>query len=144
LIDSHEPYWARQIEIQRIAVLAWIALAEKHGGRALAEMRKAAELEEGTAKSAVTPGPIAPASELLGEMLLELHRHGDAQRAFEATLRTEPNRFRSLYGAAKAAQLAGNSEAARRYAAELLNACAHGDRPGRPELAEARMIANAT
>jgi len=107
-------------------------------------MRKAADLEDATEKSAVTPGPIAPASELLGEMLLELNRPGDAQRAFEATLRREPNRFRSLYGAARAAQQVGNSEPARRYAAELLNACAHADRPGRPELAEARIIANPT
>lgn len=144
LVDTHEPYWARQIEIQRIDVVAWIALADKHSDRALAEMRKAADLEDATEKSAVTPGPIAPASELLGEMLLELNRPGDAQRAFEATLRREPNRFRSLYGAARAAQQVGNSEPARRYAAELLNACAHADRPGRPELAEARIIANPT
>ena len=140
LLAAGEPYWASQIAIQRIDVLAWTALAQGNSARALAQMRKAAELEDGTEKSVITPGPIAPASELLGEMLLELHRPADAQQAFEAVLRKEPNRFRSLYGAAKAALLAGSSELARRHAAQLLDACAHADRPGRPELIEARLI----
>jgi hypothetical protein len=144
LIGANEPYWALQVEIQRVDVLAWTALAEKHSRRALALMRQAAALEDTTEKSVITPGPIAPASELLGEMLLELVRPGDAQQEFEATLRKEPSRFRSLYGAARAAQLAGNSRSARRYAAELLRACAHADRPIRPDLTEARMIARPT
>jgi len=141
LTRANEPYWAMQVEIQRVDVLAWTALADKSSSRALALMRKAAALEGATEKSAITPGPIAPASELLGEMFLELHRPRDAQREFEASLRTEPNRFRSLYGAARAARLAGNSQAARRYAAELLRVCAHADRPSRRELVEARLIA---
>ena len=142
LTDTKEQYWALQVAIQRIDVLAWTALADNHYDRALADMRKAAALEDATEKSVITPGPIAPAAELLGEMLLELNRPADAQREFEATLRKEPNRFRSLYGAARAAKLAGNSRSARRYAAQLLHGCAHGDRPGRAELAAARVIAN--
>ena len=142
LNDANEPYWALQVEIQQIDVLAWTALANRHADDALTQMRKAVKLENGTEKSVVTPGPIAPASELMGEMLLKLNRPNDALREFEATLRKEPNRFRSLYSASKAAKLAGNTQSARRYATVLLKVCAFADHPGRPELAEMRAIAN--
>ncbi len=105
-------------------------------------MRKAVYLEDGTEKSVVTPGPIAPAHELLGEMLLQINRPGDAVREFETTLKEEPNRFRALYGAAKAAELAGNSQVAQRYANALLKVCFQAGDPRRPELAELRAIAN--
>ncbi|MGA7540728.1 MAG: hypothetical protein WBW93_18370 [Steroidobacteraceae bacterium] len=143
LARGNEPYWALQVEIQRTDVLAWTALAEHNPDNALATMHEAIELENGTEKSVLTPGPIAPATELLGEMLLELNRPGDTLREFVATLQKEPNRFRSLYGAAKAARLAGNTQSARRYAVSLLTVCTHADRPGRAELAEARSIASA-
>jgi len=142
LNDANESYWALQVVIQRIDVLAWTALADKHSDDALTQMRKAVDLENGTEKSVVTPGTIAPASELMGEMLLKLNRPGDALREFEATLLKEPNRFRSLYGAAMAAKLAGNTQSARRYATALLKVCVLADHPGRPELAEMRAIAN--
>ena len=78
-------------------------------------MRAAATLEDRTEKSAVTPGPLAPARELLGEMLLELEAAGrSALKEFEATLKKEPNRFRALYGAARAASLAGRSRSGAR------------------------------
>ena len=105
---------------------------------ALAEMRAAATLEDNTEKSAVTPGPLAPARELLGEMLLELKEPAQARKEFEATLNKEPNRFRAVYGAARAASLMGDRAAARRYYAQLLKISERGDKPGRPELAEAR------
>jgi hypothetical protein len=143
LTRGNEPYWALQVEIQRTDVLAWTALAEHDSASALTTMQQAVELEDGTEKSVITPGPIAPATELWGEMLLELNRPSDALREFVATLQKEPNRFRSLYGAAKAARLAEDAPSARRYAARLLTACAHADRPGRAELAEARRIASA-
>jgi hypothetical protein len=142
LTDANESYWALQVEIQRVEVLAWAALAIKDSSGALAQIHEAVELEDATEKSAVTPGPIAPATELAGEMLLELKRAGDALPQFEATLKKEPNRFRSLYGAAEAAKLAGNAGLARRYAATLLKVCAHADHPGRAELALARAIAS--
>lgn len=141
LIDTNEGYWALQLEIQEADVLAWAALANKDSSGALAEMHKAVELENATEKSVITPGSIAPATELSGEMFLELNRPGDALRQFEATLTKEPNRFRSLYGAAKAAKLMGSARLAQRFAATLLKVCAHADYPGRAELATARAIA---
>jgi hypothetical protein len=143
LIESKESYWALQVEIQRLDVLAWAALAAKDSSDALRLMHQAVRLEDRTEKSAVTPGPIAPARELLGEMFLLLDRPGSALEEFEATLKKEPNRFRALTGAAKAAELAGNSKAAQHFATTLLRVCARADSPGRPELAELRAIANA-
>ena len=139
LAQSNEPYWAQQVEIQRRAVAAWLALAEGHAEDALREMKTAAELEDGTEKSAVTPGPLAPARELMGEMLLQMNQPGLALEQFEATLQREPNRFRALYGAARAAQLKGDQAASQRYFRQLLVVCERADKPGRKELAEARV-----
>src|SRR6202007_2522331 len=80
---------------------AWAALAEGKKEESLQRMRSATELEDGTEKSAVTPGPLAPARELLGEMLLEMKEPAQALEQFEATLKKEPGRFHALYGAAQ-------------------------------------------
>ena len=139
LLKAGENYWARQVEIQELEVGAWAVLAESKKEPALRQMRSAAELEDGTDKSAVTPGPLAPARELLGEMLLEMNEPSPALEQFEATLKKEPGRFRALYGAARAAQLNGSREASQRYFRELLKVCAHADKPGRAEVLEAKM-----
>ena len=138
LSKANEPYWARQVEIQELAVAAWAAFAAGKKRAALRKMESAAELEDGTEKSAVTPGPLAPARELLGEMLLELNEPAHALGQFEATLKKEPRRFRSLYGAAHAAQLIGSRSTSQRYFRELLKVCVDADKPGRSELEEAR------
>ena len=137
LLKANENYWARQVEIQEVAVGAWAALAAGKKEEALRQMRLAAELEDGTEKSAVTPGPLAPARELLGEMLLEMNEPAQALEQFEATLKKEPGRFRALNGAAHAAQLSANHEASQKYFRELLKVCSHADKPGRSELTEA-------
>jgi tetratricopeptide (TPR) repeat protein len=137
-LKMKEGYWANQVEIQRQEVSAWLAFAEGDPQSALAGMRAAAELEDGTEKNAITPGPLAPARELLGELLLELKRPSEALTEFKATLTKEPNRFRSLYGAAEAAKLAGDRQVAQKYFRELLKVAERADTPGRPELAEAR------
>lgn len=138
LTQAKESYWAGQTEIQRRCASAWLAFVERRGADALAEMRAAATLEDGTEKSAVTPGPLAPARELLGEMLLMLKEPAQARTEFEATLKKEPNRFRAVYGAARAASLTGDRAAARRYYDQLLRVCERADKPGRRELANAR------
>lgn len=140
LSRTGENYWALQVEIQELAVRAWAALAEGEKERALRQMKSAAELEDGTEKSAVTPGPLAPARELLGEMLLEMKEPAQALEQFDAVLTKEPERFRALHGAARAAQLSGNSQASQRYFGELLKVCVHADKPGRVELVEAQRI----
>jgi tetratricopeptide (TPR) repeat protein len=137
LLKSDEKYWALQVQIQELAVQAWTVLAAGKNEEALGQMKLAAELEDETEKSAVTPGPLAPARELLGEMLLQMNQPAQALQQFEATLKKEPRRFRALYGAAHAAQLSGNRDASQRYFRELLDVSAHADKPGRPEVVEA-------
>ena len=137
LSKANENYWARQVEIQELAVRAWAAFAVGSKEEALREIKSAADLEDGTEKSAVTPGPLAPARELLGEMLLEMHEPVQALEQFEATLKKEPGRFRALYGAAHAAQLSGNRDKSEEYFREMLKICSHADRPGRSEMVEA-------
>jgi hypothetical protein len=137
VIARGDAYWAEQVDIQREVALAWIARAEGRNQEALAVLRAAAEREDATDKHPVTPGPIAPARELLGELLLELNAPGEALAAFEASQRVEPNRFRGLYGAARAAELAGDRERAQTYYAHLVALGEHADTV-RPELQQAR------
>jgi tetratricopeptide (TPR) repeat protein len=138
LSQANEDYWAQQVEIQELAVGAWAALAAGKKEQALRQMKLAAELEDGTEKSAVTPGPLAPARELLGEMLLELNEPAAALEQFQATLKKEPGRLRALYGAARAAQLSGSRETSQKYFREVLKVCSRADKPGRSEVAQAR------
>jgi len=141
LTTMKENYWANQVDIQRQEVSSWVAFADGDSQGALAGMRAAAAQEDQTEKSVVTPGPLAPARELLAELLLELKRPTEALKEFEATLTKEPNRFRSLYGAAEAAKLAGDRHTAQTYFQKLLEVAARGDKPGRQELAEALSVA---
>ena len=138
LAEMDETYWANQIDIQRRAVAATLALAEGNVTEALAGMRAAADLEDKSELSSVTPGPLMPAREMLGEMLLGLKRPADAFKEFEASLIKQPNRFWSFVGAAEAATAAGDAPAARAYFQKLLAMAKRADQPSRPQLVEAR------
>lgn len=140
LATQKENYWSEQVEIQRRSASAWLAFAEGRKDDAVASMRAAADREGATEKNAITPGPVAPARELLGEMLLVMNEPGPALKEFERTLTSEPNRFRALAGAANAASAMGDDVAARKYYTQLLAIAARGDQPGRPELADARRV----
>ena len=100
-------------------------------------MRFAADLEDGSDKPPTTPGSIVPARELLGEMLLDVQLPPEALSEFEAALEDTPNRFRSLYGAARAAKLLGDVERARMYFSRLVDVSRQGDGE-RAELREAK------
>jgi tetratricopeptide (TPR) repeat protein len=136
LVKAKDSYWAKQVDIQRRVASAWYLRAENKSDEALQLMQSAADLEDSTDKHPVTPAPIQPARELLGEMLLELGDPVQALKEFEISHRVEPNRFRGLYGAAKAAQESGDREKARLYYAKLISLCEHAD-ADRPELKEA-------
>ncbi|MET0964328.1 MAG: hypothetical protein ABWY05_16155 [Noviherbaspirillum sp.] len=120
-------YWPAQTDFQMKAIEAWIALEEKQPERALQIMRVAAEAEEASDKHPVTPGSIVPMRELLAEMLLKLDQPVPALAEFEKSLAREPNRFRSIYGAAVAAEAAKNSEAAKKYYGQLRSLTAEAD-----------------
>jgi len=130
-------YWAGQADFQIKTVNAWIALAEKRNDEALQSMRAAAEAEEASDKHPVTPGNIVPSRELLAEMLMETGQPAQALAEYERSLKRDANRFRSVYGAARAAEAAGNSGAARDYYAKLQSLTANHDTE-RPELVRAR------
>jgi hypothetical protein len=137
LVAAKQGYWAEQVEIQRQVVFAWVARAEGKQADALPLMRTAADREDQTEKHPVTPGPIVPARELLGEMLFEANEPALALKEFEASHRVEPNRFKGLYGAARAAELSGDRDKARTYYANLLALSETADTE-RPELKEAK------
>ncbi len=138
LAAANEAYWAEQVAIQRDGASAFLALAGGKADDALSLMKATALREDATEKSAVTPGPIAPARELLGDMLMEMKQAGEALTEYQAVMKKEPNRFRAVYGAARAASLAGNDAVARAYYEQLVKLCPKGDKPGREELEEAR------
>jgi hypothetical protein len=96
LQSMQDAYWTEQVEIQRRIAVAWVAFAEGDKDGGIDQLRAAAAAEDQTDKSAVSPGPLAPARELLGYMLLEAKRPGEALVEFEATIKKEPNRFRGL------------------------------------------------
>jgi hypothetical protein len=112
-------YWADQAEIQIKAVEAWTLRAEGQPDAALALMRDAADHEDRTDKSAVTPGPIKPARELLAEMLMESKRPVQALAEFESVLAKEPRRLQALLGAARAAESSKDQAKARVHYAAL-------------------------
>ena len=139
LTQENNKYWADQVDIQREIATAWVTLAEGKRDEALQQMRSAADHEDRTDKHNVTPGVILPARELLGEMLLEMKQPSEAMVEFEAAVRTAPNRFNALSGAARAAKLSGDSGKAKTYYAKLLAICEHAD-GDRPELQDARSL----
>ena len=135
---KNDSYWAGQVDIQRRVAAGWVAYAQARQDEGLAMLREAVAMEDATEKSAVTPGPITPAREQLGEMLLDAKRPADALAAFEGTMKKEPNRFRALHGAAVAAEAAGDAARARTYYSQLVELCRNADTPLRPELDAAR------
>jgi tetratricopeptide (TPR) repeat protein len=129
--------WAKQVEIMHQVASGWLAYAEGRSEESLRLLRAAAELDDATDKHPVTPGSILPAREQLGELLLELRQPEAALREFETSLRSTPNRFNGLYGAARAAELASDRKRARTYYAKLVALCRQAD-SGRPAIEEAK------
>ncbi len=138
-LTERAPYWAKQVRIQRLGALAWTLFlsGDKEGGTN--RMREAAALEATTEKAPVTPGEVLPAVELLGDMLLEQEQFQEAIAAYDTALARGPNRFNSLYGAGRAAELDGDAEAARDYYGRLVESCKEAG-TGRERLAHAREV----
>ncbi|HXP46209.1 MAG TPA: tetratricopeptide repeat protein [Terriglobales bacterium] len=120
LTQAQETYWAGQVEIQRREAAGTLSYAQGKKDEALDLLRSAADMEDASEKHPVTPGPVVPARELLGEMLLAMDQPAEALAAFESALQRSPNRFNALYGAARAAQIAGQREKARQYYSALV------------------------
>ncbi len=131
LLERKDAYWAEQVDIQSRVVSAWTDLAEGRTEAALTTLSAAADAEDRTEKSVTTPGPLAPARELYGAMLLKTGQPAAALTAFEGTMAKEPNRLNATLGAASAAEAAGDTAKAKRYfaAAAALASDSSVDRP---------------
>ena len=137
LDDAKEAYWAEQVRVQETAASAWIALAEGKPDEAARLMRAAADLEDRAEKHIAMENRPSPMREMLGELLLEAGQPAAALPEFEASLKAAPNRYRSFAGAAKAAERAGDRDAARRWHGRLLELTAEADTE-RPEMLASR------
>jgi hypothetical protein len=105
--------WASHVEAQRMTATAFLERAKGNDEKALELLTASAALEERVGKNPVTPGSVLPARELLADLYLELGRPREALVQYESSLVQAPNRLRSLQGAARAAEKAGESERAR-------------------------------
>jgi tetratricopeptide (TPR) repeat protein len=137
LVDKKDAYWSGQVDIQRQVAAAWVLQAEGKTDEAIKALATAADAEDRTDKHPVTPGPLAPARELYGNLLLERGQSKEALAAYEATLQKEPNRLLAYVGAARSADKAGDQTKARNYYAKVVELATDADTV-RPEIAEAR------
>ncbi len=127
LAKANDDYWAGQVAIQEQAAGAWLALAEGRKVDAVAAMREAADLEDRSGKTVAMENRLSPIREMFGELLLDANEPAQALKEFEASLRNNPNRYRSFAGAAKAAERAGDRAQARGYYEKLVALAAHAD-----------------
>ena len=100
-------------------------------------MRAAADGEDGSVKHVAMENRLYPMRELLAELLLQMGQAAPALREFEVSLKETPNRYRGLYGAARAAEAAGERQKAETYFAKFVAVSAKAD-TDRPEIAQAK------
>jgi tetratricopeptide (TPR) repeat protein len=117
--QAGETLFARNIEILRLQVAAWLAHANGSVTEALEQMRAAVTLEAETPKHAVTPAPTLPASEVLGDLLMEIGRPAEALAAYRVSLEQSPGRLNSLAGAVRAALAAGDTASAKAWSDQI-------------------------
>lgn len=137
LARAKDSYWSEQVEIQQKGAEAWLAHAEGKKDVAVKLMRAAADREDASEKHVAMENRLWPMRELLAELLLAMNQPAKALNEFEASFKLAPNRFRGLYGAAKAAQGSGDHQKTRSYYEKLVAICSYAD-SSRPELTEAK------
>jgi tetratricopeptide (TPR) repeat protein len=137
LEKSGDAYWAARTGEQIVAVSAWVALTSGGADQAATLMRQAADGEDASIKHVAMENRLYPMRELLADLLLEAKRPAEALVEYTNALNQYPNRYRGLYGAARAAEATGDSARAREYYAKVIELSQHADGT-RPELARAR------
>jgi tetratricopeptide (TPR) repeat protein len=137
IVAQKKDYWIAQADIQLEAVAAWVARAEGRKDEAVRLLREAADREDRTEKHIMQPGRVIPAREMLGELLLDLGKPAEALSAFETSQKADPNRFRNVYGAARAAELSGDQAKAKQHYTHLLDQIGT-KADNRAEIAQAR------
>jgi tetratricopeptide (TPR) repeat protein len=127
--------FADAVEDDRKVAEAWLAFAEGKDGDAVEALRPIAAKEDSLGDE---PEGI-PAREMIADILLEAKRPQQALAEYQTDLKLHPNRFDGLYGAARAAEAAGQQSDASEYYALLLKVCS-GSNSTRPELSRAREL----
>jgi tetratricopeptide (TPR) repeat protein len=130
LEKANQSYWAEQVEVQILGAQAWVAYGQGNKDEALKFMNAAADLEDGSAKHVAMENRLYPMRELLADMQMQRGEPAAALKAYEASMRATPMRLRAFYGAAKAAEAAGEKKKAAAYFSQLarLTRTADGDR----------------
>lgn len=136
-ISAKQDYWESQIEVLRLAARGWLARAQDQTNEALQLMRQSADLEDTSEKHVAMENRLYPMRELLADLLLETGQPAQALTEYETSLVSTPNRFNGLYGAARAAELAGDREKARGYFNKLVTLSKNADSE-RPEMVNAK------
>ena len=136
LAEAKDSYWANQVEVQRLGAAGVLAQAQGDAKKAVELVRAAADLGATMDKHPATPAEALPARELLADLLFEL-KDSAALAEYEQSLKSDPNRFRSILGKARAAKAAGDANASRDAYQKLLALANQADAE-RPELAEAK------
>jgi hypothetical protein len=136
-LKGKDTYWANQIEVQRLGAAGILAHVQGDDTKAVELVRAGADLEATMDKHPATPAAVLPARELLADLLLELNQPEAALAEYKEVLRTDPNRFRSLLGKARAAKQSGDDVVAHEAYQKLL-ALSPSAAPERPELSEAK------
>jgi tetratricopeptide (TPR) repeat protein len=135
LLKQKKTSFAESVEQARQEAAAWVAHAEGNNDEAIKTLRTIAEKEEAEGDE-----PLAiPAREMLADMMLDMNRPEQALAEYEADLKFNPNRFNGLYGAARAAEMAGKSDKSNSYYARLVKIC-DGSNSDRPELSRAKSL----
>jgi tetratricopeptide (TPR) repeat protein len=135
LLKQKKTSFAQSVDQDRQEAAAWIAHAEGNNDEAIKTLRNIAEKEEAEGDE-----PLAiPAREMLADMMFDMNRPEQALAEYEADLKFNPNRFNGLYGAARAAEMAGKSDKSSSYYARLVKIC-DGSNSERPELTRAKSL----
>ena len=135
--SGQHPFVKSIIEIQAAEAEAFAAEAAGEADNAVARLKEAVSIEDSIEDLSQPPYPVIPATELCGNLLLELNRPAEATIYFEKTLNRTPNRPKAIFGLARAAELLGDSVTAKRRYEEFLTIWRTADHD-RPELAKAR------
>jgi tetratricopeptide (TPR) repeat protein len=128
-----EAHIAKYMDTGRDEARAWLAFADGKNEEALRLLRPVADRQDAEGKGEVE----LPAREMLADMLLEMGRPEQALAEYEKSLKTDPNRFNGLNGAAQAAESANDSEKAKLYYSQLVKNCENAERP---ELSRAKTL----
>ena len=132
---GRQAYWSEQVEMHILAAQAWVAQAQGNRRDAHRTMRTAADVDDAIAKNPVLESRLYPMRELLADLLREQGDPGAALTEYDAVQKTAPNRLRTYYGAARAAEAIGEKKKAAAYITQLLKLTQEAD-SDRPELQE--------